>query len=148
MRKVNIVSASILIFLSLSFMYFADKLPDKIPGSGLGPGIVPFWLAFLLGILAIILALSKSDDEQFLGFEKNELLGVGTVFFSQCVYISSIVYLGYGTATALFVAYMSNSLGRYAWWKCTAFGLTVSLITVQIFRNMLGLPLSPGMTGF
>lgn len=148
MRKVNIISSALLISLAVFFMYFAKKLPNKITGSGLGPGVVPFWLAFLLGTLAIILALYKDPDNQFSGFEKKELLGVGTVFFSQCLYVSSIVYLGYGTATALFVAYMSNSLGRFAWWKCFAFGVTVSLVTVLIFRNFLGLPLSPGMTGF
>lgn len=148
MRKVNIACAAFLMLLAIFFMYFASTLPEKIPGSGLGPGIVPFWLAFLLGTLAIILAFSREQTEQFAGFPKSELLGVGTVFFSQCIYITSIIYLGYGTATALFVAYMSNLLGRYAWWKCLGFGLAVSLVTVQVFRTFLHLPLTTGMTGF
>lgn len=147
MRKVNIICAATLFILASFFMYFAHKLPDKIPGAGLGPGIVPFWLAIFLGTLSIVLAVSR-EAEHFCGIEKKELLGVGAVFSCQCIYVASIVYLGYGTATALFVAYMSNLLGRYAWWKCFAFGLAVALITVQVFRNFLSLPLVTGLTGF
>lgn len=152
MRKANTIAGSMLVMLAAYMMYEATLLPGKIIGSGLGPGIVPLYLAGLLGLLALILIIKNSilveDISQEMEISKLELTGLGIVFSAQAIYIVSIRYLGFGTATFLFVAFLSNLLGKYAWWKCCIFGLLVALLTVQIFRNMLGLPLLPGFTGF
>lgn len=153
MGRADIIAGSILLGISAYIIYAADLLPEKITGAGLGPGVVPMYQAGTLGILAIILLvrnlLNKNNDiSQEMEVSRPELTGLVVVFLTQAFYIASIKYLGFGTATLLFVAFLSNTLGKYAWWKCCLYGLSVALITVQVFRNMLGLPLLPGFTGF
>jgi len=152
LRRADIIAGSFLMLLAVYVIYAASLLPVKITGSGLGPGIVPMYLAALLAVLAAVLVfrafIGKEKEYDKLEITRAELMGLQVVFLAQAIYIFSIKYLGFGTATFFFIAFLSNILGRYVWWKCGLFGLLVALIMVQVFRNMLGLPLLPGFTGF
>jgi len=152
MRRADIVAGSVLVLLAAYVMYEASRLPAKITGSGLGPGIVPFYLAGMLAILALFMILknllSKADGSEEFEISRAEITGLEVVFIAQAIYIFSIKYLGFGTATICFVTFLSNLLGKYPWWKCCAFGLIVALLTVYLFKGLLGLPLLPGFTGF
>jgi len=152
MRKANILTGSIILVLSVFVIYQASLLPPKITGAGLGPGIVPSLLAKILAVLSFILVLQniiKGPEKNLeLVITKQELTGLMLVFSTQAVYLFSIKYLGFGSATCLFITFLSNLLGNYAWWKCLLLGLISAVFIVQIFRNMLGLPLVSGITGF
>lgn len=150
MRRANLIAGGLLIFLSTFIICLAAQLPQKITGAGLGPGIIPAYLAVLLGCLALVLILSNirvASDEQELQISKQEMKGLIVIFLAQATYLFSIKYLGFGLATFLFVSFLTNLLGRYAWWKCAILGLIFAVLTVQIFNNMLGLQL-PGFRGF
>ncbi|MBZ4653447.1 MAG: hypothetical protein JG781_786 [Peptococcaceae bacterium] len=153
MRKANIIVASTLLALSIFIIYQAKKLPASIPGAGLGPGVVPFWLALCLAFLSAllliinILNLDKYASGQ-ISLNRQELISVGVIFLTLILYMIFMEYLGFGIATIFLVTFLSKRLGNYALWKCSLLGIVVAVVSVQVFRNFLSMPLPTGFLGF
>lgn len=150
MRRANLIAGSIFFLISVLVLILALQLPPKITGAGLGPGVVPIYLAKTLGVLAVILILRNighDPDEQEVQITKQELTGLTVIFLLQTIYLFCISFVGFGFATCLFVAILSNYLGKYSWWKCILLGLVFAVLSVEIFNNLLGLAL-PSFTLF
>lgn len=149
MRKANLISGVLFFLLSMFFLYYSNQLPKEVPGSGLGPGVLPYWLALFLGTLASLLFfinLFNPSTEQLV-ISRDELTGAGLVFVTLAIYVFSINYLGFALGTVLFVTFLSNLLGKYAWSICVVFGATVAVMCVQIFKTFLSMPLPTGILG-
>ena len=139
-----------LIVFSIYVIIESKKMPPEMPGSGLGPGVLPFWLGVGLLVLSVILIIQSVKDTKpdMKIFSISEAVSVGIMFAAMVIYIILMSVMGFGLATLMLVAFLVRRIGNYAWWKCGATGIIVSVVSVYLFRILLDMPLPTGLVGF
>jgi len=148
--RAALVGVSVALWCVSGLVIWEAKRLPVIPGTGLGPDVVPFWLAVLLTVFAAVLLaeLRSKKGKPASVVDTAELVEVGVVFLLIVLYVAIISLVGYAASTFLLVLLLMRRLGRYALWKCALSALLVSVASAFAFRQLLQVPLPPGLLGF
>jgi len=147
MRRVEIISAAILLALAGVLLVSAIDLGIGWGVSGPASGFFPFWLALLVGVAAlvnIVQALRTSGMTQ--PFVSRSAFGaVLKVGGSALLYVLLIEFLGLYGAAALFLAGFMRWLGGHRWGACLAVGLGIPAGIFILFERWFLIPLPKGV---
>lgn len=153
MRRAELVTAVVLVLLSLYLMWKSAELPiGWLPGEGPGGGAFPFWLAvgMLLSTLGTIVrwirrtsppsrsAEPYMDGQTFRRF----LIVAGSLTFM----IGAIHWVGVYVAIPLYLVFYTRVVGRHSWGAVSALALASPILIFFFFEIALRITLPKGLT--
>ena len=142
MRKVDIVSAVILLALSVYVIVTAGSFPSDT--RTLGPGFFPTLTAGLLAVFAgwqLIAALLRKKDGDSPAKPKHSLLAILAI---TALYIAVLPLLGFVIATPLFLiacGLVISETGRQRWKTLVLSSVVTTGMLYTVFSVLLNVPL-------
>lgn len=112
-----------------------------------GPGFFPFWLAVLMAVVAACYyAANRGDDgaaprPQAEGWFRRPAVAVAIML----VYIQTLDYLGFATATFLLYAAWQRGVERERWPRAGLVAVIGTASVYILFAVLLGLPVPRGL---
>jgi hypothetical protein len=164
MRRAEIVTAFILGFLSIYFMWKSGEAPDWNPdiarfdniglieGEGPGSGFWPFWLSFIMLICSVWIGInwylrtsppSQSDKEFLDGYGRRMLFVVGGGLFGFLILIE---IAGFYAAILAFMIYYVRFLGRHSWWATLSIACGLVIACFFFFDIAMRIVLPKGLS--
>lgn len=150
MKRRNLVSAIILLALSVGTLLETRKLPI---GTLTSPqsGFFPLILAICLGIFSLVLlgqAIKEKPEGETIswvnpGGWKGLSLTVGALF----VFAIFFEWLGYLISIFLLMTFLLGAIGNKRWWFVIMISLLSTLASYLIFGILLKAPLPEGILG-
>ena len=146
-KRIDIsVGAALSVFSTAVFLY-----ANQYKGKGVseyGPNFFPQLMAFLLfvtSILLIVNALRGKSQTDLEGIHMSGLIRSGISVVISIIYLIIMQFLGFFTATVIFLYVMMTFLGQKGQVKRIISTLAVSAVIYAIFNNFLKIPMPMGI---
>jgi putative tricarboxylic transport membrane protein len=146
-RAVEIGVAAIILLFGLLVAVDSYRLGARWGEDGPQPGYFPFYVGLLICISSATILVRGLRNSSLAGesfVSREELKKILTVLIPTTVYVALIAYLGFYTASTLYIAYFMWHLGKYSWVKIVPVAAGVSVVFFLIFEVWFQVPLPKG----
>jgi glycerol uptake facilitator-like aquaporin len=146
-KRIDIsVGAALSVFSTAVFLY-----ANQYKGKGVseyGPNFFPQLMAsllFITSILLIVNAFRGKSQTDLEGIHLSGLIRSGASVVISIIYLIIMQFLGFFTATLIFLYVMMTYLGQKGQLKRIISTLAVSVVIYAIFNNFLKIPMPMGI---
>jgi putative tricarboxylic transport membrane protein len=146
-RAVEIGVAAIILLFGLVVAADSFRLGARWGEDGPQPGYFPFYVGMLICISSATILVRGLRNSSLAGesfVSREELRKILTVLVPTTVYVALIAYLGFYTASTVYIAYFMWHLGKYSWIKIVPVAVGVSVVFFLIFEVWFQVPLPKG----
>ncbi len=153
MKKANLVASIIGIGLSI-YVFFKASTFSKAPGTITGPGFFPMAIAvgllivsFLIILQQVLVKVDKKTDKKMntLSLKDEGIRRSFISLVSTIAYVLIMPYLGFITATVLYLFFLMFLLNNRAYVKMGIISVLVSICVFLIFKTILNITLPAGL---
>ena len=144
-RVMEIVVGVCLFALGLVLIVDAHRLGYGWGDSGPMSGYFPFYIGLFLcisSVVSVIGGVCAAGADSFV--ERGQARLILAVLIPTVVYILAIAFLGIYVSSALFIGIFMKWQGKFAWPKCLAVGVLVSVALFLMFEMWFTVPLPKG----
>ena len=148
MRKVDRITAALLLAFSAAFAAGALKYYTWWGDSGPGSAFLPFWLALVMGGLALLMLLRgpRPADDIVEWMPSGEgLKRVLVVLGVTVAFVALMQVIGMVVGIALFLAVLMRYLERHPWWLTAVVSFAAAGVNWLVFEHWLRVPLPQGV---
>lgn len=141
MKKANIIVSSIIIAISIYFLFLTQTIKDAAGGK-LGPRFFPYVvLLVIIGLSIVVIGqtLKSKEKDESIKMSKSELIKVVITLVFFIIYITIMDKIGFMISTVLFLFFLSSfyygeiNKGLI---KIFIFSLIAPFCLYQLFNNV------------
>lgn len=141
MKKANIIVSSIIIVISIYFLFLTQTIKDAAGGK-LGPRFFPYVvLLVIIGLSIVVIGqtLKSKEQDESIKMSKSELIKVVITLVFFIIYITIMDKIGFMISTVLFLFFLSSfyygeiNKGLI---KIFIFSLIAPFCLYQLFNNV------------
>jgi hypothetical protein len=144
-RVMEVVVGVFLFALGLVLIVDAHRLGYGWDDSGPMSGYFPFYIGLFLcisSVVSVVGGMRAAGSESFV--ERGQAKLILAVLLPTVVYLLAIAFLGIYVSSALFIGIFMKWQGKFAWPKCVAVGVLVSVALFLMFEVWFTVPLPKG----
>jgi putative tricarboxylic transport membrane protein len=146
-NRVMEISVGAFIFaLGVLLIYDAQRLGTGWADDGPKSGYFPFYIGLILCFCTVVAVIqgirARNAAGTFVGRKQARL--ILAVLLPALVYVIAVRFLGIYVASALFIGAFMFWQGKFAWFKCVAVGVLVSICLFLMFEVWFTVPLPKG----
>jgi len=144
-RVMEIVVGLFLFAVGLVLIVDAHRLGYGWGDSGPMSGYFPFYIGLFLcisSVVSVVGGVRASGNDSFV--ERGQARLILAVLLPTVVYVLAIAFLGIYVSSALFIGIFMKWQGKFAWPKCVAVGVLVSVALFLMFEIWFTVPLPKG----
>ncbi len=144
--KGDAIAGVVVVFLAGAAALGATAFPSS-SGAVPGPAVFPLGVAALWLPLGIALFATGLRGNTPVAKEADPVRSMPGLLALTAGYAGAIPWLGFLTASALYLAIAVGFLGYRHWWRAGAFGLSSAFLVHWIFRGVMNVSLPEGWIG-
>lgn len=148
MRRVDRITAALLLAFSAAFAAGALKYYTWWGDSGPGSAFLPFWLSLVMGALALGLLVRGPRAADAIVEWKPSAEGLKRVLVVLGVtvaFVALMQVIGIVLGIALFLAVLMRYLERHPWWLTVLVSAGAAAFNWLVFEHWLHVPLPQGI---
>lgn len=145
MRRVDRITAALLLAFSAAFAAGALKYYTWWGDSGPGSAFLPFWLSLVMGALALALLVRKPVESAQWMPSREGAMRVLVVLGVTVAFVALMQVIGMVLGIALFLAVLMRYLERHPWWLTVLVAAGAAAFNWLVFEHWLRVPLPQGI---